>query len=442
MQQGSAKDTSRPVSDDAARTQGVVEEVGSAGIFNAWLRVTFSSLKIRNFRLFFVGQGVSLTGTWMRRTALGWLVYDLTGSRALLGTVMGLSLLPMFLLSPAAGAMADRIDKRRMIVITQILAAATSATIAAVILLDVVRTWHLLVLATLSGVGFAFEVPARQAYVVELVGRDHLRNAVALNSALVNLSRIIGPSIAGLVMGTVGIGYCFLLDALSYLLVIVTLLLLRVTPYTPPPRSGTHWQALLDGFREVRRNRRVRVLLLLVFLTGAFGWSFQTLMPAIAQDLLHLDEIEYGVLMSMFGLGAIAGALFVAGSVSVRAARLQVFGGVWLLCAGALFVSLSRSMVPMSAALVIAGFGAVMFLSTGNTVVQTSVDDSIRGRIMGIWAVAFGGSLPLGAFLAGGVAEVISPYLTIALLSAVLASASLGIWFRVPRGPPPSTVES
>jgi MFS family permease len=408
-----------------------------------WLVTVFASLKVRNFRLFFIGQGASLTGTWVRRTALGWLVYELTGSRALLGVVMGLALLPLFVFSPLAGAIADRADKRRMIILTQVLASLASAAIAALVLIGEVRVWHLMALATLGGIAFAFEAPTRQAFVVELVGTENLMNAIALNSALVNLSRIIGPSLAGLLMGTVGIGFCFLLDALSYLAVIGTLVLLRLNTRPGPARPGSHWQELLAGFREVHRNRRVRVLLLLLAVMGVFGWSFQTLMPAIAQDLLHFSEVQYGLLMSMFGVGAIIGALFVASRTNRGSARLQVFGGVWILCAGALVVSLSRAMAPMGAGLAIAGLGAIMFLSTSNTLVQTSVGDSIRGRVMGIWAVAFGGSLPLGAFLSGWVAQHISPFTTIALFAAVLAATSLWIRLRLPRrAPPDPTAES
>jgi MFS family permease len=363
----------------------------------------------------------------VRRTALGWLVYQMTGSHAMLGTVLALALLPMFVLSPTAGAIADRVDKRRMILLTQVLATLSSAAIATLVFLDLTRPWHLMVLATLGGVAFAFEVPARQAFVVEMVGRDRLMNAIALNSALVNLSRIFGPAIAGLVMGTVGMGFCFALDAASYLVVMATLLALRLPPAPPRPVRTSHWQELMEGVRELQRNRRVRTILLLLFLVGTFGWSFQTLLPAIAQDLLHLSEQQYGVLMSMFGLGAIVGALLVAGRKATGNQRRRVFGGVWILTAGLFLVSMTRSMLPMGAALVLAGFGAVTFLSTGNTLVQTSVDDRIRGRIMGLWAVAFGGSLPLGSFLAGIVADVVSPYTTIAVFTLVLLLSSLAL---------------
>ena len=403
------------------------------GAVSVWFRATFASFGVRNFRLFYLGQGASLTGTWVRRTALGWLVYEMTGSRTLLGTVLALALLPMFVLSPWAGALADRVDKRRMIVLTQIAAALTSGTIAALVLGGWAEPWHLMVLAALGGVAFAFEVPARQAFVIEMVGRENLQNAIALNSAMVNLSRIVGPAVAGLLMGSLGIGYCFLADALSYVAVIVTLVKLRIAPSPRPARTEGRWQELLGGFRAVHGNRRVRVLLLLLCLVGVFGWACQTLMPAIAQDLLHLDETQYGLLMSVFGVGAIVGALLVAGSSPEKHTRLQVFGGVWALCLGAGIVALSRAVVPLGAGLALAGFGAVTFLSTANTLVQTSIDDAVRGRVMGIWSVGFGGSLPLGSFLAGTVADVISPYATIGIFAGILALSSLVVWWRLPR---------
>lgn len=401
-----------------------------------WLRATFSSLQVRNFRVYYAGQTASMVGTWMRRTALGWVVYEMTGSRAMLGTVMGMALLPMFLLSPLAGTIADRVDKRRMVILTQLLAAFSSALIALLLLTGWTQVWHLMALATLGGIAFAFEVPARQAFVSEIVGREHLLNAVALNSVLVNSSRVVGPAVAGVVMAAVGAGWCFLLDAASYLVVTGTLLALRLPPHRPPARRTSHWQDLLEGFREAHRNDVVRTLLLLLCLMGVFGWACQTLMPAIAQDLLHLGEWEYGLLTAMFGVGAIAGALVVAARTASGTSRLQVFGGVWLLCAGSLAVAASRHAVPMGAGLAVAGFGAVMFMSTSNTLVQMSVEDGLRGRIMGIWSVGFGGALPAGSFLAGWLAQIVSPYLTIAVFAAILAAASLLIWRRLP--PPAS----
>jgi MFS family permease len=398
-----------------------------------WLRTTFSSLQVRNFRIYYLGQTASMVGTWVRRTALGWVIYEMTGSRAQLGMIMGLALLPMFLLSPLAGTIADRVDKRRLVVLTQLLAAASSATTALLLFTGWAQPWHLMALATIGGIAFAFEVPSRQAFVSDLVGREHLLNAVALNSVLVNSSRVVGPALAGLIMAAVGAGWCFLLDAISYLVVTATLLNLRLPPYRAPAPLTSHWQDLLEGFREVHHNRRVRILMLLMALMGVFGWACQTLMPAIAQDILLLGEWEYGLMMAMFGVGAIAGALFVAGRTAADTSRRQVFGGVWLLCLGALGVAASRHSAPMGAGLAVAGFGAVMFMSTSNSLVQTSVDDRLRGRIMGIWSVVFGGSLPLGSFLAGWVAQVVSPFLTIAVFALALALSSFVIWRRLPR---------
>ncbi len=372
---------------------------------------------------------------------MGWLVYQLTGSRALLGLIMGLATFPMFVLSPLAGSIADRVDKRRMIIITQSAAALSSGLIAALIFTDRINVWYLGALATASGIAFAFEMPARQAFIVELVGRDKLMNAIALNSGLVNLSRIFGPAVAGILIGTIGMGFCFTLDAVSYLVVIVTLILLTLPAFHEPERLASHWQALMEGAREVHRNQRVRVLLLLLFLVGVFGWSFQTLMPAIAPDLLKLDAMHYGALMSMFGVGAIGGALFVASRKASSNSRLQVFGGVWAMVAGIYLVALAGTLLGarpaafwcVSGALMLTGLGAVLFMSTSNTLIQTSVEDRIRGRIMGIWAVAFGGSLPLGAFLVGLIAEVISPFLTISLFATVLLIGSLVVYYRLPR---------
>ncbi|HEX5136204.1 MAG TPA: MFS transporter [Planctomycetota bacterium] len=426
-----------------------LDQIGSAGMVGAWFRTTLVSLGIRDFRLFYIGQGISLVGTWVRRTSMGWLVYQLTGSKALLGLITGLATFPMFVLSPTAGAIADKVDKRRMIVLTQVVAALSSGAIAALVFTGWIHVWHLAVLASISGIAFAFEMPARQSFIFELVGRERLTNAIALNSALVNLSRIFGPALAGVLMGTIGMGWCFTVDALSYVVVTVTLLMLVIAPVERPPRGEATWverfhahvRDLREGLVEVARNRRVRILLLLVFLVGVLGWSFQTLMPAIAPDYLGLTETQYGALMSMFGVGAIGGALLVASHEPERSPRMHVFGGVWVMASGMLLVAglgaalgkRTAAFWAVSGALALAGFGAITFMSTANTLIQTSVEDRIRGRVMGIWAVAFGGSLPLGAFLAGAVAEATSPYFTIAASASLLIVCSLVVYARLPR---------
>lgn len=385
--------------------------LGHVGVRNpvlAWSRTTFAALQVRNFRLFYIGQGLSLVGSWMRRTALGWLVYSLTGSMALLGTVMALTFLPLFFVSPIAGSLADRLDKRKVIIASQIVACLTSATMATLIWTDLVQIWHVMALALLGGTAFAFEVPTRQAFVVEMVGRDRLYNAIALNSALVNMARIIGPALAGIVMGTVGIGWAFALDSMSYLIVIGTLISMRLPRFVPPKTKRSQLELLREGALEVWRNRPVRMVMVLLMLTGIFGWTFEPLLPAIAQDVLRIGEGAYGLLFSMFGIGAIGGALYTASRSEGVDKTRQLFAGVWLMVAGVLLFSISRSPLAMAVALVLAGFGGVHFISTGNTVVQLNVADSIRGRVMGIWALAFGGSLPIGSFLAGNLADVLA----------------------------------
>lgn len=394
-----------------------------------WLEGAFPALFVRNFLLFFIGQGVSLTGTWMRRLVVGWLVYEMTGSKWEVGVVGALSLFPMFFLAPFAGAVADRVDKRRLILFSQAVPAAASLLLAGLLFSGALELWHIKALVLLQGAAFALEVPARQAFVVEMVGRDKLRNAIALNSALVNLSRIIGPGIAGFVMWAFSYAAVFALDALSYIAVIATLLALRLPKFKAEPRTVGVLAHLAGGAREVVRNRPVRLTMSLLFLTGVFGWSYNTVMPAIGQDIFHLTEWGFGVLMSMFGIGAVAGALVVAKRHKDDSCEGQMFLGLGLMGAGLLAMAASPTAVAMGAASILAGFGGVMFVSTGNTLVQLSVADSVRGRVMGIWALGFGGSLPLGALVFGKTAEWMdSPQGTIAVYAVAMLACGAAAW--------------
>lgn len=418
---------------DRFQTQSSPPTQVLAKSFRTWGRNTFAALEVRDFRLFYIGQGMSLTGTWMRRTALGWVVFELTGSYELLGLVMGMALLPLFVFAPVAGSLADRMDKRRLIIYSQILASAVSGVLAAIIFLDVATVWMLMVLATLGGVAFSFEVPARQAYVFEMVGRERLMNAIALNSAMVNLSRVFGPALAGLLMGWIGAGYVFAADAMSYLLVIGTLLAIRTRPKVHKGPKKSHWRHLVEGIHATASNRPVRTTLILLFLVVSCGWSYNTLLPAIAQDILHLSEARYGVLMSMFGVGAIAGALFVAGRGARTRPRGQMYGGVVMMLAALALFTLTRDFWTMMPFLAIAGFGGIMFLSTANTVIQMNVEDEVRGRVMGIWSLVFGGSLPLGSFVAGWMAGMISPFTTIQVFLLACAVGTAAILFVTER---------
>ncbi len=412
----------------------------------SWWRKTFAALGVRNYRLFYIGQGLSLVGTWMRRTAMGWLVYSITGSTALLGTVLALTNLPMFLLSPLAGSIADRANKRRMIIWTQIILAVVSAILALIVWGHAsgrwhAKLWHLMLLALLGGTAFAFEVPSRQAFMVEMVGREHLMNAIALNSALVNVTRMIGPAFAGIVMAAVGMATCFVIDSVTYLIVVLTLVTMVLPPFRPPQKTSNHVEHLIEGIREVRRNRPVLLILILLSINVTLGWGFQVLLPAIVRDVLKMGELGYGILSSMFGAGAIFGALYSAGlPADATSRRGPLFGGIWIMAAGLLLFSLTRNPWVIAAGLVISGFGGVLFLATGNTLVQTSVDDSIRGRVMGLWAVSFGGSMPLGAFAAGFAAEWLpdikgfpSEFLTVMFFAVILLVTGVIAWRKFPR---------
>jgi MFS family permease len=411
-----------------------------AGGIGRWGRNTFAALSVRNFRLFYLGQGISLVGTWMRRTALGWYTYELTGSYKLLGIVMGMALLPMFVLAPIAGSLADRMEKRRLIIASQYLALVVSSILALVVWLGVAQVWSLILLAALTGVAFSFEVPARQAFVFEMVGRERLMNAIALNSALVNLSRIFGPALAGLLLGWFGASLVFAADAASYIIIIITLYMISVRGEVVEPPRGSRLQHLAEGWKEVVRNLPVRNALLLLFLVTSLGWSYNTLLPAIAQDILHLGPTRYGYLMSMFGLGAIGGALYVAEKGARSKPRGQMYSGILTMITALTFFSVFHSFPAMSVSLIFAGFGGILFLSTANTLIQTSVEDRIRGRVMGIWSLMFGGSLPLGSFVAGWIASKISPFTTIQLLlllCAVGCSVILMVTNRVRKGTQP-----
>lgn len=414
-------------------------EDGAAGRGGPWLRSAFSSLSVRNFRLFFIGQGCSLVGTWMRRTALGWLVYDLTESSKALGVVAALTLLPMLVLSPIAGVVADRVDKRRLIQRTQYVSCAVSAIMGLLILFDVVRVWHAMVLATVGGIAFAFEVPARQSFVFEMVGRKHLHNAIGLNSALVNAGRIAGPALAGFLMWRVGMWLCFMLDAATYLVAIWAMFAIRMPKVDrPPPNEGSALAHLAEGFREILRNRIVSTALALLFLMGVLGWNFQTLLPAVARGDLRIGELQYGILMSVFGAGAIFAALFVAARREQSGRGILMFAGSWIMGAALVLMSLRTDYAWVVATLLAAGFGGVMFLSAANTTIQLSVPDGVRGRVMGVWALGFGGSLPLGSWLSGIVAERIGPMPTIGAGGGILLIASVAAWVVLSRTEAPA----
>ena len=398
-------------------------------------RDTFAALKHRNFRLFFVGQLVSLTGTWMQTTAQGWLVYQLTGSKVLLGTVAAVGSLPM-LLSVWGGSVADRHPKRTVVLFTQTGMMVLAFAFAALVWSRHIQPWHILVLAALGGVAMAFDMPARQAFMVEMTSREDLMNAVSLNSSIFNGARVVGPAVAGFLMAHVGMAMCFLLNGLSFLAVIAGLLMMRLPKFVPPAEPASTGRHMLEGFAYVANHRRVRILLLLFAVVGVFGWSYSVLLPAYATDILHVGERGYGALLSASGLGALLGALTVATYGGRLRPRRMILGGLWLFSAMLLLLAVVRWYPLVLACLAVGGWGMLLYYSTTNTLVQTSVSDDMRGRVMGIWALVFGGMMPVGGLESGLVSQAVGVPWTVAVGALVCGGAGVVTWLVVRHNPP------
>jgi MFS family permease len=361
------------------------------------------ALRHRNYRLFFVGQGISLVGTWLTRVAMSWLVYRLTRSAFLLGLVGFAGQIPTFLVAPFAGVLVDRWSRHRVLVVTQVLAMLQSSLLALFALTGTITVWHVLALAAFQGIINAFDTPARQAFVVEMIeSRDDLPNAIALNSSMVNAARLLGPSIAGVMVAAVGEGWCFTADAVSYLAVVASLLAMRLAA-RPPRRAAvasvTHELAV--GFRYVASFAPIRDILLLLALVSLTGIPYVVLMPVFASDVLHGGPHLLGALMAANGVGALAGVLWLA-------SRPSVLGlGRIIVAAGAMFgaalvgFGLCRSVWLMMPLLAVAGAGMMVEMAASNTLVQTLVDEDKRGRVMSFYTMAFFGMAPFGSLGAG-----------------------------------------
>jgi MFS family permease len=394
----------------------------------------FRALRHQNFRLFFGGQTISLMGTWITRVATSWLVYRLTGSVLLLGVVGFCSQIPTLILAPFAGVMVDRLNRHKILVITQILSMLQSFALAALSFAGIITVRDILLLQAAQGIINAFDTPARQAFVVEMVDdRADLPNAIALNSSMVNLSRVIGPSIGGVIIAAVGEAWCFLLDGVSYLAVIASLGALRVALETTPRSTAPLRDELRAGFRYVTEFAPIRNALLLLALVSTMGMPYTVLMPAIARNVLHGDSHTLGFLMTASGLGALAGALYLAsrrtvvGLGGVIAIASVAFG------AGLVLFSFSRNLALSLAVLPIAGGGMMVTLASTNTIIQTLVEERLRGRVMSFYAMAFLGSAPLGSLISGLLADRVGPTATIFLGGVACIAGGAGFAAWLPR---------
>ncbi len=396
-------------------------------------RYGFGALAHRNFRLFLFGQTVSLTGTWMQSIAQGWLVLQLTNSPFYLGLVSALGSLGVLLFTLYAGVVADRTDKRRVVIITQSLLMVQAFLLAALVASGRVTVGSVMLLAAFLGVVSAFDIPTRQAFIVEMVGKEDLMNAIALNTSIFNLSRVLGPVVAGFLIGPLGVAACFFLNGVSYLAVIASLLAMRLPPWVPRPAAGSAWQ----GFREVvaflRSDRRARTLVVLTAITSIFGFPFLVLMPVFARDVLRVGAAGYGALTASVGLGAVAGALGVAVlSRRIRKGRTLVVAGTSFGLLVALFAQ-SRWFALSVALLALVGCAMIVNNALTNTLLQTLVPDHLRGRVMGFYSFMFVGMAPIGAFQAGAVAERFGAPLAVAAGGVVSALAVVVLAWRVPE---------
>jgi MFS family permease len=392
------------------------------------LRLVLPALQYRNYRLFFGGQGISLIGTWMQRIAMWWLVYRLTNSPFLLGVVGFTGQIPIFLLTPFAGVLADRMNRQRVLVITQTLAMMQAFILALLVLAGAIAVWHIISLSMFLGVIDAFDMPVRQSFMVEIVQAKDLGNAIALNSSIVNSAQLLGPSIAGILIASMGEGVCFLLNGISYLFVIVSLLAMKITSRKIETQNTHVLQGIREGFSYAFGFTPIRSILLLLALVSLIGMPFRVLMPVFARDVLGGGPHTLGFLMGSSGLGALVGSVYLASRKSVLGLGKWIALATGVFGIGLIAFSLSRVLWFSLFLIFLASFGVMVQFASSNTILQTVVDEDKRGRVMSFYAMALRGMAPFGSLLAGGLAGKIgAPHtLMIGGLSCFLGALAFG----------------
>ena len=397
----------------------------------------FRALQSRNYRLFVAGQLVSLIGTWMQSVAQSWLIYRLTGSAALLGLIGFAGQIPIFVLAPLGGVVADRLNRHRVLVATQSAMMVLAFALAALTLGGIVQEWHIFVLATLLGIANAFDIPTRQAFLAETVKREDIVNAIALNSSMLNGARIVGPGIAGLVVAAFGEGWCFLLNALSYVAVIGALLVMHIDPPPHPSAHVSAWDSIVEGFAYSWNTKPVRALLLLLGLISVMGMPYSVLMPVIAASVLRGGPNAYGLLLSASGVGALAGATLLMFRRHVRGLGRWVAVSAVSFGISLIAFSFSRALWLSSLLLVPAGFFMMVEMAASNTLIQSMIPNRLRGRVMSVYSMMFMGMAPVGALLAGALAAPLGAARTVALGGAICVAGGVlfGVGLPSLRGP-------
>jgi MFS family permease len=417
----------------AGGVTGVKETTSVRALPRFSLNRTFAALKYPNYRLWFIGQLASLVGTWMQVTAQGFLVFQLTNSPTYLGLVGFASGIPAWVFTLYGGVIADRMSRRNLLVITQTSMMILAFVLAGLTFVNLVQPWHIVVLAFLLGVANAFDAPARQAFVLEMVEREDLGNAIALNSTMFQSATVVGPAVAGITYALYGAAWCFTINAVSFLAVIVALLMMHMKPTVARARVTSAWHDLKEGLQYIAAHPVIRTIIALASVTSLFGLGYSTLFPDWAVVVLGGDAATNGWLQSARGAGSLIAALMVASLGRFKfKGKLLMAGSVVFPVSLILFAPIT-SLLPSLLVLLLVGWGFMVLFNMANILVQTHVEDDFRGRVMGVYSLTFGGLMPIGALLAGGVAEAVGAPLTVAGGAAITLVFALLVWWLVPR---------
>lgn len=384
------------------------------------LRTTFSAFGHRNYRLWFAGQTVSLVGTWMQSTAQSYFIYELTGENVYLGYIGFAAGLPAWLFMLYGGVIADRIPRRKLLVITQAAMMVLALVLAGLTFTELVQPWHILILAFLLGTANAFDAPARLAFVTEMVEKEDLTNAIALNATMFNLATAFGPMAGGVTYALLGPGWCFAVNGLSFIAVIASLLMMQMKPFTPKPRTRSGIREVFEGASYVARHEHIRVLIAGLAMMGMFGLGFITLFPAWAKDILGGNEVTNGLLQSARGIGALVGALMIASMGSLNRRGRLLTTGIFVFAIFTFAYSFVRWLPLSLLMLLVVGWGFIVVNNMTNSLVQTLVDDNLRGRVMGFYTLAFFGMAPVGTMLVGFLADHLSEPVTLMITSTTM----------------------
>ena len=398
------------------------------------IKIIFRSLQYRNYRLFFSGQSISLIGTWMQRIAMPWLVYHMTGSAFLLGVVSFAGQIPTFLLAPVAGVLTDKFSRYRVLLITQIFSLLQAMILAILALTGIMQIWHLIVLSIVLGCINAFDVPSRHSFVVEMVEKkEDLGNAIALNSMMFNGARLIGPTVAGIMLATTGEGICFLINAFSYVFVIISLLMMKSEKKEIRKEKSNMLMDMKEGFNYTFGFAPIKYLLLLLGLVSLMGSSYQVLIPVFAKEILHGGSDTFGFLMGAAGFGALLGAVYLASRETILKLSRLIPAATALFGIGLVILSFSKLLIFSVTMMVFIGLGLMLQTASSNTILQTITDDDKRGRVMSFYTIAIMGTAPFGSLLAGYLAKLIGTPATILISGATCLAGALIFLKKLPE---------